>query len=802
MRLEDLVLRIPGDEFHVHFHEHLTVLSGIGMLERQALSDSLVGALTGQAENTVVTYKDNTGRPVEVVANGGTAACRYLDDGAPALPLVGTVAPSADALRSLVLVQAGDLGLMPSRASETEHPELADARATLQELTKELEAAKSGRTKKQRVEDELSAIAAQLRQAEDGTARREYARILADLERVRAEAAALQSGDAGEETDAHLLSSADDARRIASKWREAASALARLVAQMTGGRLDPELVAAVRWFPDALPSNFRPLVDDLAEARRERDRLEVRLRDLATSKLPEPSDHTVVELGTVDQDELWQAADELLASTRALSREQVAMGGLSSSGASEPVDSSALDVVAQIEATHRVVEDLENVCDRRRVPAIAGAAIVAVASIILAPVAPLLAVAMLVAACAGTVLGLVRPMRQLAAARRREAIALADADAPTYLGFHIRRVEASMTPGAHTRLEAAADSHQLATTRWTAIAGSVPVEVAKELEADVRAYAASIAHLGDAAGELESLRHELNERAEPAVVRARNALVEACAPYGVDELAVDTTESDRLELLVLEQVELGRQARLQEQLEDAEATEEKLSNRLDDLLHQLGFQDGTLDARVGALEWAVERASERQQARSRARNRSEIEHDITQLQNEARRLRRPEWASVQASDAEDPDVEALIARRRELQAELDSSDGDREQTVDVERLADRHSAMERRVAALESQADGGGAESTIAQVADVQQYLLAHLTKAGHCGPNDESVPVVLDEPFLRIAAERKWELLDMLRRLGEKTQLVYLTDDPFVGAWARRRASAGLITLLEPVEA
>ena len=29
-----------------------------------------------------------------------------------------------------------------------------------------------------------------------------------------------------------------------------------------------------------------------------------------------------------------------------------------------------------------------------------------------------------------------------------------------------------------------------------------------------------------------------------------------------------------------------------------------------------------------------------------------------------------------------------------------------------------------------------------------------------------------------------------MLRRLGERTQLMYLTDDPFVGAWARRRAS------------
>jgi uncharacterized protein YhaN len=120
-------------------------------------------------------------------------------------------------------------------------------------------------------------------------------------------------------------------------------------------------------------------------------------------------------------------------------------------------------------------------------------------------------------------------------------------------------------------------------------------------------------------------------------------------------------------------------------------------------------------------------------------------------------------------------------------------------SVDLDRLSDRHSALERRVAALESKA-GGFDEAAVSQLADVHQYLLAHLTKAAHVGMHDESVPVVLDEPFLRVAAERKWELLDMLRRLGEKTQLVYLTDDPFVTAWARRRAAAGLIILLEPV--
>src|SRR5258705_2345371 len=195
MRLEDLVLRIPGDEFQVHFHEHLTVLSGIGMLERQALADSIIGALTGNAEQTVVTMIDRTGRPVEIVASGGNAVCRYLDDNSPALPLVGTLATTADALRALMLVQAGDLGLMPTKVRVEDHPELADARTTLHELANELHSAQSGRSVKEQLRDELTEIAAMIRSAEESTARREYAAVLAELELVRAEAAALQGGE-------------------------------------------------------------------------------------------------------------------------------------------------------------------------------------------------------------------------------------------------------------------------------------------------------------------------------------------------------------------------------------------------------------------------------------------------------------------------------------------------------------------------------------------------------------------------------------------------------------------------------
>jgi hypothetical protein len=537
----------------------------------------------------------------------------------------------------------------------------------------------------------------------------------------------------------------------------------------------------------------------VVSARAELERLESRLRELATSKLPEPSDPRIVDLATVDQTSLWRLAAEVVEAGRALSREQVAVGGLSSvTDAPKPVDKNTLDLIAQLEDAHQVVEDLEAIVDRRRVPTIAGAGIVAVAGVIAAPILPLAAAGLLVTAIAGAVVGVGGPIRRLRTARATETAALAATGSDSYLGFHIRRVEASITPGAHDRLEAANSRYVSTMAQWRELAGDITIDQAKQIENDVRAYAAALAHLGASASELDAIRREMAEEAEPTVARAREAVAEVCAPYGLLAAEVTTLAAPAIEHLIHQQIERGHIARAQEQLAEVEAEEEKLANRLDDLLHHLGFRDGTLEARAGALDWAVERAAERQEARSRARSRGEIEDDLQRLQAESRRLRRPEWATVQPSEADGPDVEELEARRATLQTEMKSV---KEEPIDYERLQDRRDAMERRIAALESQFDDSP-ESTIAQVADVQQYLVAHLTKAGHCGPDDESVPVLLDEAFLRIAPERKWELLDMLRRLGERTQLIYLTDDPFVSAWARRRASAGLITLLEPIDA
>src|SRR5256885_5494035 len=67
MRFDELSLRIPGDELRMRFHERLTVLSGIGALERQGLVEGLLGTLTGtQRHSTVLTYLDSEGRRVTV----------------------------------------------------------------------------------------------------------------------------------------------------------------------------------------------------------------------------------------------------------------------------------------------------------------------------------------------------------------------------------------------------------------------------------------------------------------------------------------------------------------------------------------------------------------------------------------------------------------------------------------------------------------------------------------------------------------------------------------------------------------
>jgi len=249
---------------------------------------------------------------------------------------------------------------------------------------------------------------------------------------------------------------------------------------------------------------------------------------------------------------------------------------------------------------------------------------------------------------------------------------------------------------------------------------------------------------------------------------------------------------------VRQQAELAATAHLQRQLEKAETEESEARDGVEGVLDQTGIGGADIATRVVALEEAIAGARRRDQARTHARSREEIETELSRLEALARREHRPEWgATVEPDDSEEPDVSDL-QRRRETAAQAYETAVDL--VPDVEHLTDRKAAVERRVHVLESSLGGelGGGDNGV-DAEEVRRHLIARLTDARK-GAGDESLPVLIDEALIRVRGDDKWDLLDLLDRVADKTQIVYLTDDHDVVLWARRRAGGGSLMLLEPV--
>ena len=58
------------------------------------------------------------------------------------------------------------------------------------------------------------------------------------------------------------------------------------------------------------------------------------------------------------------------------------------------------------------------------------------------------------------------------------------------------------------------------------------------------------------------------------------------------------------------------------------------------------------------------------------------------------------------------------------------------------------------------------------------------------------SVPLVIDDAFANWPVEALGDVFTRLERMGEVIQIVYLTDDPDVGAWARSLGSDRALVL------
>ena len=82
---------------------------------------------------------------------------------------------------------------------------------------------------------------------------------------------------------------------------------------------------------------------------------------------------------------------------------------------------------------------------------------------------------------------------------------------------------------------------------------------------------------------------------------------------------------------------------------------------------------------------------------------------------------------------------------------------------------------------------------------DLVQALTARLTALANDPTLVDQLPVVLDEPLLGQPSATTWELLEAVRLLPGAPQLIYLTEDATVAAWAREMAATGTLAVIEP---
>jgi hypothetical protein len=419
-------------------------------------------------------------------------------------------------------------------------------------------------------------------------------------------------------------------------------------------------------------------------------------------------------------------------------------------------------LVAEIEAAHQAVEEAERDVEAARVKALALAA-----------------------------------RRRLAKAREDEDAVLARAGFVSWLAFQMRRIDVLLEPDAVEALRVAELEHQVAAVAWAELAGDVEPDAALAARTEIEQYAAAMAGAEHHAEATEALHRELVDHAEPAFAAARAALLEACGSFDVEpEHAVSEVAA-----IVAE----ARHARLQQSLEDAEAAQRRVEAELEAALASAGRPGpGDLAARVEAISRLAAEAALRLDAGESARSAEEIEADLARARVTLVRLARPEWdhlpvppASLDEQNAgEDDDAATRLARLVEERARLAAEvDGAARDLPDIDRLADRREALSRRVSILETSAGTG---PLLVAAEEAEMVLLGRFAQTRRVGPEAEPVPVLVDDALAAFARHDKWRLLDLLARLGDASQVVYLTDDDETLEWARSRAGNGSVAVVD----
>ena len=755
MRFEQLTYRVDGRATTVRFHRKLTVVSGLADAARREWVERLLAGLAGEppGRGLNLVFVDGLGSRLRLKRDRrGATTLTHLDSGEDLTAQLGEGdhvnwfslglgldGPAAEALMVLdraALERAGGDG------AGLENAELTEAREVFARVDAEYQAVVAEQHRLAAVRTRIAELDRLIHNFDEELARRRHGQAFQRVERLEAELALLNGA---EPTERLAAEAALEAARTAAEWQAADIALERARAAFgRRRRLDSQALERALALPADMPEGLEALQAAYVAAGRRRTELQARLDEGAASELPTPSAPWVLALARTDAAELWPRAERVrLARIRA---GELSMG-LGGTGQHR-------GLVSEIEAAHQAVEQAERELASARLPRLA-----------------------------------VTAKRRLARAKADEQDVLNRAGLVSWLAFQMRRIDVLLEPDALEALRVAELEHQLAAAAWAELAGDVDPEAALAARAEVEHYSAQLACAEGGIEATEALRRELVEEVEPAYAGALAALLDACRPFDADP----DHATEEISAIVSE----ARDARLQRDLDEAESAAIAQEAQLEEHLAAAGLPGpGDLAGRVEAVRARAAEAAVQLEAVEAKRSVEEVEADLAEARDRLARLSRPEWDEAPLAldaDAPEPDTHTLAEERARLVHDLERAQRAR---PDVDRLADRRDALQRRVAILET---SSGAGSRLLSFEEAEMFLLGRFAQNRRVGPEAEPVPLLIDDALAGYARHDKRRLLDLLTRLGEASQVVYLTEDPETLEWAGTRAAEGLAALIHP---
>ncbi|MGH8973430.1 MAG: hypothetical protein ACRD0C_09530 [Acidimicrobiia bacterium] len=756
MRFEELAYRVDGLAVTVPFHRTLTVVSGLGPALRRPWAERALGVLRGGPLATAGTlvFVDGSGSRVRLVRDSrGQASLTDLESGenlltalaeGSALDFLTLLGLEADDVAAIMLLDPTSLERDPNADADGEAPppsaEIAEAREVLARVQAEYDQVRAAQGRVAELRARQEELDHQIRNFDEELDRRRHGRVAHAVLRLEAELAQLTGTEPAEQLTAEAALAAAG---VAKGWQSAREQLTSArTAFAERRRLDPRALAHALELPVDAPAGLEALHTAYLAATQRRTQLVAQLNEGTDSELPTPSAPWVLSLARIDHPDLWTRAEKLMAVKTRAAELSMGLGGTG----------QHRDMVGALETAHQAVEQAERDVANARMPALALAA-----------------------------------KRRLAKACENEHAVLTKAGFVSWLAFQMRRIDVLLEPDALEALRVAELEAQLAAAAWSELAGDVDPAAALATRDEIDRYAHHLAANVSDIDATEALRKELAEIVEPAYFEARAELLEACGPFDVD-LEHATSEVAAI-------VSEARHARLQATLEAAERSYQQAESELQAALTAAGFPGpGDLPSRVAAVTHKAAEVAAALETPKTTRDTHEVEADLAAARAELNRWSRPDWDEAPlVTDAPLPDTASLAQERADVAAE---ADGIERTLPDPGRLSDRREALARRVAILEA---NSGAGSRLLPFEEAEMVLLGRFSQARRVGPEAEPVPIVVDDALAGFPRHDKWRLLDLLARLGEASQVVYLTDDPDTAEWAAARARQGNASLVRP---